>query len=76
MSRQKASSLRVGPNPNDQSEEREARIAAILERVRRHGDKAQYHQRMAAYYQREADRHIYQATHKRAQPAQPRKKSR
>jgi hypothetical protein len=34
--------FRVGPNPDDQREEREARIAEILGRARRHTDKAEY----------------------------------
>jgi hypothetical protein len=37
--------FRAGPNPRDQSEEREARITVMLERIRQHRDYTTVHQR-------------------------------
>ena len=38
--------FRMGPNPQDQNEEREARVTAILERVQQHRDKIVIPQRI------------------------------
>jgi len=56
MAQPKPSSIRVGPNPRDQQEERQARIAEMLERIQRHRDQAAYHQQQAEHHEREADR--------------------
>jgi hypothetical protein len=56
MTQRKASDVRVGPDPKDQQEEREARIAEMLARIKRHQDQAAYHLEQADYHQREADR--------------------
>ena len=62
MARLKPSSIRVGPDPRDQQEEREARIAEMLARIQRHQDQAAYHQEQADEHRREADRLIESAT--------------
>jgi hypothetical protein len=56
MAQPKPSSIRVGPDPRDQQEEREARIAEMLARIQRHRDQAAYHLEQAEQHEREADR--------------------
>lgn len=47
--------------------EREARLTEVLDRIRDHGEKAQYHQQRAEHYQREAVRHAELAERNKAE---------
>jgi hypothetical protein len=75
MAEPKPSAVRGGPNPRDQEEEREARIADMLARIKRHQEEAAYHQQRADHHQREADRHTELARRQKAEgPPRSRKR--
>ncbi|HEX2459001.1 MAG TPA: hypothetical protein VHJ58_02545 [Vicinamibacterales bacterium] len=65
MARRKPSTVRAGPNPRDQREEREARIGAILERLLRYRGKTDVHQQHAEHHQAAADRLTERATRRK-----------